>query len=440
MLSFLVLVFDIVSLVVGVRSTYDKGPEARWQHPQDFIGDSFKLEEVTNENHFAVLDRMVQVRDTSQLNQGRDTRDYRHHANLKLLAAWKVIRNDGFFSEEFQTERQKMRAEAEGTEAKAFGPLLGGGTMFEAEQKELQQFGEFFSDPINEKLLLHGTRAEYVIPILNSKLDLTEDRLRNSSGMLGWGNYMADAIEKVNQYMTRDRTHLLPGEAYLSRELGVHNIPTHCQTSRFSLPRFCPRRRPAQNQSENVTDVADVFYALGVRALLGRSMALVMKSYDDEAKYYSPKQVMATNPEGTDANKSDVEVFQQAVLVRHDSPRFGKFHKVCTQLRGENAVTQERGAMSKVMDFLGGGLRRSRTGFIREDKPDEFYHSTRLMSQTDMKSVGRGVWWYRTRKFRYREYVVPYWSHRVEPEYVFAFARCEDELCNKFTGRPPMGN
>jgi hypothetical protein len=54
---------------------------------------------------------------------------------------------------------------------------------------------------INEKFLLHGTRPEHLLAVLQNGLN---DRMSKSSGMFGGGVYLAERVEKIDQYCTPD--------------------------------------------------------------------------------------------------------------------------------------------------------------------------------------------------------------------------------------------
>ena len=52
---------------------------------------------------------------------------------------------------------------------------------------------------INEKLLLHGTKPETVLPILANGLNE-----RFCGGLFGHGTYLAEEVEKIDQYVHID--------------------------------------------------------------------------------------------------------------------------------------------------------------------------------------------------------------------------------------------
>jgi len=54
---------------------------------------------------------------------------------------------------------------------------------------------------VNEKLLLHGTKPEFAFDILNNALD---EHFSSLNGMFGPGIYLAEMVEKIDQYTTVD--------------------------------------------------------------------------------------------------------------------------------------------------------------------------------------------------------------------------------------------
>ena len=75
-------------------------------------------------------------------------------------------------------------------------------------------------DNINERCLLHGTRPEHVLNLLQNGLN---ERMSKSSGAFGGGLYLAEDIEKIDQYCSPDPGFEHPGisPSYDSEQMAV---------------------------------------------------------------------------------------------------------------------------------------------------------------------------------------------------------------------------
>jgi hypothetical protein len=77
----------------------------------------------------------------------------------------------------------------------------------------------------NEAWLLHGCRPEYVLPILQNGLD---EKLCQLEGAFGAGIYLAEDVEKIDQYTTPDSSYEFSGLEELHSRLyrpGGHHHP-----------------------------------------------------------------------------------------------------------------------------------------------------------------------------------------------------------------------
>ena len=81
-------------------------------------------------------------------------------------------------------------------------------TKLDVATSSLRLNGRELDQTLNEKWLLHGTKPESVIPILESGLN---ERL--SGGIFGSGIYLAEDAEKIDQYTRPDEPNIAnPGE------------------------------------------------------------------------------------------------------------------------------------------------------------------------------------------------------------------------------------
>lgn len=153
------------------------------------------------------LAAFLNIRDPAQLGKGRDAKPYpRKYSSLVLEEAWEVRALDR--DAVYQIEQRKTTREVK--------KLYEQGIAIRPEQTKLDDCIMKISfllesEPltlINEKLLLHGTKPQRVIPILHQGLS---ERLSSMKGVFGAGVYLAEDAEKIDQYTEPDKGEGSPG-------------------------------------------------------------------------------------------------------------------------------------------------------------------------------------------------------------------------------------
>eukprot|EP00397_Hematodinium_sp_SG-2012_P027250 GEMP01028618.1.p1 GENE.GEMP01028618.1~~GEMP01028618.1.p1 ORF type:complete len:404 (+),score=88.73 GEMP01028618.1:332-1543(+) len=130
-----------------------------------------------------------------QLNKGRDVREVGEYTYLDLVGVWRMEKARIWAN--YAAERARMRhsLESRGVRAPNF---FGRKNLYTAIQK-LPGFNDFWCD-INETYLIHGTVAEWILPIAKNGISppLT------SAALFGKGSYYAEDSAKNDQYVKGD--------------------------------------------------------------------------------------------------------------------------------------------------------------------------------------------------------------------------------------------
>lgn len=136
--------------------------------------------------------QLMSVTNPRHLGIGRDVREGRTYRSLRLLHVWKIDDVD---------MREVYNAKLRITQ-RQISELQEDGITSTRVTTKLDSVAESFNldQDANEKVLLHGTKAEHVRTILHNGLN---ERLSSSRGLFGQGIYTAEDIEKVDQYCTR---------------------------------------------------------------------------------------------------------------------------------------------------------------------------------------------------------------------------------------------
>eukprot|EP00397_Hematodinium_sp_SG-2012_P032803 GEMP01034963.1.p1 GENE.GEMP01034963.1~~GEMP01034963.1.p1 ORF type:complete len:402 (+),score=93.65 GEMP01034963.1:511-1716(+) len=130
-----------------------------------------------------------------QLNKGRDVREVGEYSMLDLVGVWR-IENARIWAN-YATERARMQRDLESRNARAPNFFLRK-NLYTAVQK-LPGIQDFWTD-INETYLIHGTVAEWILPIAKNGISppLT------SAALFGKGSYFAEDSAKNDQYVKGD--------------------------------------------------------------------------------------------------------------------------------------------------------------------------------------------------------------------------------------------
>lgn len=144
--------------------------------------------------------------DPNELGKGRDARAYgRKYSRLTLVDAWRIHAEDREL--EYQGRKRAVQREC-----RRLGDVFATvPTKFDDVRLDVDLDRDVSADDkldanVNEKWFLHGTKPDFVIPILNDGLN---ERL--SGGLFGKGIYLAEdaAISTSTQRQTRSIRHLV---------------------------------------------------------------------------------------------------------------------------------------------------------------------------------------------------------------------------------------
>jgi hypothetical protein len=235
------------------------------------------------------LGEMLHVADSTQLGKGRDAIPYpRPYGRLKLEAAWHCVAPDR--DAKYQLTKNEVRREInmlreQGKHLPCDKAGQDRTKLDEAGSRLDQATGRMRSATLNEKLLLHGTKPEFVISLLQQGLN---ERVTSVRGMLGAGVYLAEDAEKVDQYCHPDSGDRNPELEELHRIL----FPNEPDAFRHpAWPKFCAECGKALVPGDAICtkcgakvahvtpgSVNDLFYVFVVRALCG----YVAYSYDEK--------------------------------------------------------------------------------------------------------------------------------------------------------------
>ena len=190
-----------------------------------------------------VLKALLNVEDPKQLGKGRDVNPYlRAYTRLELEAAWQCIAPDR--NERYELEKKQVRRD--------ISMLQSQGMAMQIERTKLDWIKDSTLDPdLNEKWLLHGTKPEFVLAMLQQGLN---ERITSMNGMLGAGVYLAEDAEKVDQYCFPD---------------SGQGSPEFDELHRILFPNTPGAARHPAGPGSAPGGVNDLFYVFVVRALCG---------------------------------------------------------------------------------------------------------------------------------------------------------------------------
>jgi hypothetical protein len=172
-----------------------------------------------------IIQSVLRVTRPSELGIGLDSQAYgRKYTNLAVHCAWR------FESQPLWQVYSGMN----GIIRSNIKRMTHGGVAFQAFTTDLDSTSSQLPGPlhndINEKFLLHGTNPSYVLNLLQNGLN---DRMSKSSGAFGGGVYLAEAIEKIDQYCTPDPGFETPGLEDLHSRLFRAGGNTHPREDLF---------------------------------------------------------------------------------------------------------------------------------------------------------------------------------------------------------------
>eukprot|EP00927_Polykrikos_kofoidii_P050445 TRINITY_DN44361_c0_g1_i1.p1 TRINITY_DN44361_c0_g1~~TRINITY_DN44361_c0_g1_i1.p1 ORF type:complete len:682 (-),score=96.35 TRINITY_DN44361_c0_g1_i1:82-1845(-) len=159
---------------------------------QDLLpADGFLLRRVNRDDlQFDFLAKAFTVRKPGELHKGRDVHDsFPTYDGLAVAAAWQVLswRNCAY-----TLTRQLLKRRLNARSDLDVQPVVSALDVFESADLVVDT-------AMNEKFLLHGTKPETVLPILANGLNE-----RFCGGMFGNGTYLAEEVEKIDQYVSID--------------------------------------------------------------------------------------------------------------------------------------------------------------------------------------------------------------------------------------------
>jgi hypothetical protein len=195
--------------------------------------------EIVSAKEIAMIRELMAVQDVRSLGVGFDVVQKGPHDGIEVITAWKVGDESPVLKDYIAAVEQKNLGKNKGH--RYWTP-----TCHDALQRRLHD-EKFLSD--NEYLLLHGLKLESVSSVLSRGFRACQ-RFRGKLPTFGRGVYLADVIDKADQYCT---SHLLEKQCRnwdflrligLSEEAALVKIP----------------------------EDTEVFYVLVVRAYLGRHL------------------------------------------------------------------------------------------------------------------------------------------------------------------------
>eukprot|EP00930_Biecheleria_cincta_P029093 TRINITY_DN2024_c0_g4_i1.p1 TRINITY_DN2024_c0_g4~~TRINITY_DN2024_c0_g4_i1.p1 ORF type:complete len:953 (-),score=125.93 TRINITY_DN2024_c0_g4_i1:132-2801(-) len=153
----------------------------------------WELQAVANGSHtFGILGSLLHVPDPRHLGVGKDVRERAKYTKLTIRAAWRI-----------QAPVRKARYRVEMEEIESHMKLLKSlGLNVPSVPTILDSQAELLGvdQATNEKVLLHGTKPELLLSILQNGLN----ERYTSVGLFGLGLYLAEDPSKTDQYCTAD--------------------------------------------------------------------------------------------------------------------------------------------------------------------------------------------------------------------------------------------
>lgn len=150
---------------------------------------SFEVEAIEKDtDQWNQLYALFQVSDPENLGYGRDVRSSGHYTGLTPVCAWSITAESRF-------NKYVAACEEVGTALESLGELPAIKTKLDTVGEDIFEINE----SVNEKVLLHGTRPETLLTLLQNGLSE-----RFSKGLFGNGSYLAEDPSKIDQYCTPD--------------------------------------------------------------------------------------------------------------------------------------------------------------------------------------------------------------------------------------------
>jgi hypothetical protein len=186
-----------------------------------------------------IIRELMTVKDPRSLGSGFDVVQKARYDGIEVINAWKVDGQSPVFTNYLAAVDQKNRGKNEGK--KYWTP-----TWHDALQRQLHE-EQVLSD--NEYFLLHGLKLENVHPVLSRGFHVGEEFGRKHP-TFGRGLYLADVIDKADQYCT----------SYLGPDRQCRNWDFLGLGEDAALA--------------TIPEGTQVFFALVVRAYLGRHLEM----------------------------------------------------------------------------------------------------------------------------------------------------------------------
>lgn len=154
---------------------------------------AFEVSEVDKESDtWGELYDLFRVTDPHNLGYGRDVRSSEDYTGLTPVCAWSVEAPSRFKKYCAATEEIQELLESGGLDIPEVKTKL--------DEKADKLLEDGLNDSVNEKLLLHGTKPETLLTLLQNGLSE-----RFSNGLFGSGSYLAEDPSKIDQYCTPDK-------------------------------------------------------------------------------------------------------------------------------------------------------------------------------------------------------------------------------------------
>lgn len=172
------------------RSQTPKAPEKHPSSGDDYNSQEYRLQLVEDAGEMALLRELLTVTDPHNLGIGRDVKERMPYKDLKLVSAWKIDKP----TKRIVYDAKKALCTSDIRRASKDITVPAVETKLDIIAHKLH-----LDAGVNEKLLLHGTKPELAMQIIQNGLNE-----RFSGGLFGSGIYLAEDPSKIDQYCTAD--------------------------------------------------------------------------------------------------------------------------------------------------------------------------------------------------------------------------------------------
>lgn len=143
-------------------------------------------------DEFSRIKRIFGLADPKDLGKGRDVQIHiPPYSRLEVKHVWRI--ENPFIWRKYQLKNLHVKQELSNLAKRP-------GLKVKKIQTEMDKLWKIDSD-VNEKFFLHGTKPDFVKDIVSKGLN---EHYSSIEGLFGAGIYLADRVEKIDQYVTPD--------------------------------------------------------------------------------------------------------------------------------------------------------------------------------------------------------------------------------------------